>query len=62
MRLQLNCGSTMFELSYCEELNTPYIVFNDTECTFRKSSINKYLVFCETEKKIKNAGELHKDY
>ena len=22
-------GSTMFELSYCEELNTPYIVFND---------------------------------
>ena len=34
-------GSTMFEISYCEEMNTPYIVFNDTECIFRKSRINK---------------------
>ena len=48
-----NCGSTMFELSYCEELNTPYIVFNDIECIFIKSGIKKYLVFCETEKNKK---------
>ena len=42
-------GSTMFEISYCEESNTPYIVFNDIACVFRKSGINKYLVFCETQ-------------
>ena len=46
-------GSTMFELSYCEELNTSYIVFNDIECIFRKSGINKYLVFCETKRNKK---------
>ena len=23
-------GSTVFEISYCEEMNTPYIVFNGT--------------------------------
>ena len=39
----------MFEIRYCEESNTPYIVFNNIECIFRKSDINKYLVFCETE-------------
>ena len=44
-----NSGSTMFEISYCEESNTPYIVFNDIECIFRKNGINKYLVFCETQ-------------
>ena len=31
-------------------LNIPYIVFNDIECIFRKRGINKYLVFCKTEK------------
>ena len=46
-------GSTMFEISYCEESNTPYIVFNDIECVFRKSGINSYLVFCETEENEK---------
>ena len=44
-----NSGSAMFEIRYCEESNTPYIVFNNIECIFRKSGINKYLVFCETE-------------
>ena len=39
----------MLEIRYCEESNTPYIVFNNIECIFRKSDINKYLVFCETE-------------
>ena len=24
----------MFEINYCEESNTPYIVFNDIECVF----------------------------
>ena len=40
----------MFEIIYEKESNTPYIVFNDIECIFRKSCINKYLVFCEIEK------------
>ena len=40
----------MFELNYEKENNTPYIVFNNIECIFRKSGINSYLVFCETEK------------
>ena len=44
-----NSGSTMFEISYEKESNTPYIVFNDIECIFRKSGINKYLLFCERE-------------
>ena len=39
----------MFEISCCKENNTPYIVFNNIECIFRKSEINSYLVFCETE-------------
>ena len=43
-------GSIMFDISYCEESNTPYIVFNNIECVFKKSGINSYLVFCETEK------------
>ena len=42
-------GSPMFELSYCEELNTPYIAFNDIEYIFRY----KHLVFCETGKNKK---------
>ena len=41
--------STMFEISYCEENNTPYVVFDNIECVFIKSGINSYLVFCETE-------------
>ena len=43
----LRSGSTVFEISYFEELNTPYIVFNNIECIFRKSGIKKYLIFCE---------------
>ena len=43
----------MFDVSYCEESNTPYIVFNNVECIFRKSGINKHLIFCETEKNKK---------
>ena len=27
-------GSAMFEISYCEEPNTPYIAFNSIECVF----------------------------
>ena len=45
--------STMFEISYCQENNVPYIVFNNIECIFRKSGINSYLVFCETEQNEK---------
>ena len=43
----------MFEISYCEESNTPYIVFDDIECIFTKSGMNKYLVICETEQNEK---------
>ena len=46
-----NSGSTMYEISYDKESNTPYIALNDIECIFRKSGQNKYLVFSETEKK-----------
>ena len=48
-----NSGSTMFEISYCEESNTPCIVFSNIECIFRKSSINKYLIICENNKNEK---------
>ena len=56
-----NSGSTMYEISYDKESNTPYIALNDIECIFRKSGQNKYLVFSETEKK-NNIKKLHKDY
>ena len=36
-----NSGSTISEVNYCEKSNTPYIVFNDIECVFKKvASIN----------------------
>ena len=31
----------MFEINYYKESNTPYIVFNNIECVFKKSGINK---------------------
>ena len=51
--ITFSSASTMFESSYEKESNTPYIVFNDIEWIFRKSGINKYLVFCETQKNKK---------
>ena len=50
-----NSGSTKFEIRYCEENNTPYIVFNDIEYIFRKRELNKYLMFSESDKNKKNA-------
>ena len=44
-----NGGSTMYEISYNEESNTPYIVFNNITCAFRKSGKDKYLIFCKTQ-------------
>ena len=35
-----NSGSTMYEICYDKESNTPYIAFNDIECIFRKSDQN----------------------
>ena len=32
-----------------QQPNTPYILFNDIECVFRKSGKNKYLIFCKTK-------------
>ena len=28
--------SIMFDVNYCEENNTPHVVFNDIECVFKK--------------------------
>ena len=39
-------GSIFFSISYCEEGNTPHIVFKDIECSFRKSGVFSYLIFC----------------
>ena len=43
----------MFNIAYCEENNVPHIVFNNTECIFRKSGIFSYLNFCESDKSKK---------
>ena len=40
-------GSVLFNMSYGDENNVPYIVFNNIECIFRKSGIFSYLIFCE---------------
>ena len=32
-----NSGSTVYEISYNEEYNIPYTVFNNIACIFRKS-------------------------
>ena len=45
--------SIMFDISYCEENNIPHVVFIDIEWVFRKSGINSYLVFCESDKNKK---------
>ena len=42
--------SIMFDISYCEENNVAYILFDNVECVFRKSGVFNYLIFCETEK------------
>ena len=35
--------------SYNEECNTPYVVFNNINCVFRKSGKDRYLIFCKTQ-------------
>ena len=42
--------SVMFDVNYCQENNTPHVVFNNIECVFKKSGIFSYLIFCDTEK------------
>ena len=54
-------GSVMFDISYFEKF-TPHVVFNDIECVFKKSGINSYLVFCQTEKNKKMLAKIDKDY
>ena len=46
-------GSTVFNISYCEEGCVPHVVFNNVKCIFRKSGVYSYLVFCESDKKKK---------
>ena len=43
-------GSILFNLYYCEENGVPHILFNNTECIFRKCRIYSYLIFCESDK------------
>ena len=45
-------GLTMFEISYGEESNTRYIVFNDIQCVFRKRGQDKYLIICEENEEV----------
>ena len=45
--------SIIFKINYCQENNTPHIVFNNIDCIFRESGVFSYLIFCETEKNIK---------
>ena len=40
-------------MAYGEENNVPDLVFNNTECIFRKSGIFSYLIFCESDKNKK---------
>ena len=46
-------GSIMFNILYCEENNTPHIIFNNIKFIFRKSGIFSYLIFCESDKNKK---------
>ena len=48
-----NSGSTMYEISYNEECNTPYVVFNNITCVFRKSGKEKYLMLCKIQENKK---------
>ena len=43
-------GSVLFNLCYSDKTGVPRIVFNNTECIFRKSGIYSYLIFCEGDK------------
>ena len=52
--------SIMFDVNYCKVNNTPYIVFNNIECIFRKSGVFSYLMFCETEKNKKTLDKFVK--
>ena len=37
--------SNMFDVNYCQENNTPNVVFNKIECAFENSGVFKYLIF-----------------
>ena len=40
----------MYDISYAKKRNTFYLVFNNSDLVFNKSSDNKYLIFGPTEK------------
>ena len=45
-------GSILFNLCYSDKIGVPHIVFNNTECIFKKSGIYcYYFIFCESDKK-----------
>ena len=46
-------GSILYDIVCCEKNISPYIVFNNIECIFRKSGVFSYLIFCESDKNKK---------
>ena len=34
--------SIMFNVNYCQENNTPHVVFNNIECVFKKGGVFSY--------------------
>ena len=43
MNLKYLNRSIMFDVNYCKVNNTPYVVFNNIECIFRKSGVFSFL-------------------
>ena len=42
--------SIMFDVNYCQESNTPHVVFYNIECVLKKSGVFSYLTFCNSDK------------
>ena len=51
----------MFDVNCCKVNNTPYVVFNNIKCIFRKSGVFSYLSFCKTEKTKKMLNKCQSD-
>ena len=49
-----NSVSTIYEISSNEECNTPYVVYNNITCVFKKSGKDKYSIFCKTHENKTN--------
>ena len=52
----------MFDINHCKVNDTPYVVFNNIECIFRKSGVFSYLIFYESDKNKNMLNKLMKYY